>query len=173
MAGYVGRSMSVNAMEAHNEGRKPSSRITKQGKGVLIMKRILCALLIVVCLVSYAWSTATSGAEVKIFKPQDLPNAFAENPSEARNQYMGKTVQIKGIVVDKGMSRYMTPYVELSESGKEPTPARCVLPYNGLPLWNRREQLSDFEIGQTVTFTGRVHVLYENLVLLKDSMAAE
>ena len=173
MAGYIGRSMSVNAMEAHNEGRKPFSRITKQGKGVHIMKRILCAVLMVVCFASYAWSTATSRAEEKIFAPQELPNAFAENPNEARNQYMGKTVQIKGIVVDKGMSRYMTPYVELSKSGKEPTPARCVLPYSGLSLWNRREQLSDFEIGQTVTFSGRVHVLNENLVLLKDSMAVE
>ena len=30
MAGYIGRSMSVNAMEAHADGKKPVSCITKE-----------------------------------------------------------------------------------------------------------------------------------------------
>ena len=135
------------------------------------MKKILCALAIVVCLAGYAWSAATSVTGEKVFAPHDLPKAFAANPSEAKTQYMNKTVQIKGIVVDKGMSRYMTPYVELSESGKGPAPARCVLPYHGLAYWNRSAQLADFEQGQTVTMSGRVNSLNENRVLLKESKA--
>ena len=137
------------------------------------MKKILCAVAIVICLAGYAWSAATSGTDWKVFTPHDLPKAFAENPSAAKAQYMDKTVQIKGIVVDKGMSRYMTPYVELSESGKGPGPARCVFPYVGIAYWNRSAQISEFEQGQTVTISGRVNSLNENRVLLKESKAVE
>ena len=133
------------------------------------MKKILCAILLIICLASYAWSAATSETEEEIFAPQDLPKAFAKNPSEAKAQYMNKTVQIKGIVVDKGMSRYITPNLELSENGEKPAPAICVLPYVGIAYWNRSAQLDDFEIGQTVIISGRVHSLNENRVLLKES----
>ena len=137
------------------------------------MKKIFFAVVIVVSLAGYAWSAATFGSEEKVFAPHDLPNAFAKNSTEVKAQYMGKTVQIKGIVVDKGMSIYMTPYVELSEDGKEPALARCVLPYSGMAYWNRSDQLSDFEQGQTVTISGRVHNLNENRVLLKESKITE
>ena len=137
------------------------------------MKKILCAVAIVVCLAGYAWSAATFGVQEKVFTPHDLPRAFTESPSDTRAQYMGKNVQIKGIVVDKGMSRYMTPYVELSENGKGPAPARCVLPYSGMAYWNRSAQLVDFEQGQTVTMSGRVNNLNENRVLLKESKSVE
>ena len=132
------------------------------------MKKILCAMAIIFCLAGY-----TRAAEEKVYAPQDLPKAYAENPSEVRAQYLNKTVQIKGIVVDKGMSRYMTPYLALSENGEQPTPARCVLPYSYLTFWALSAQLDDFEIGQTVTISGRVHSLNENLVLLKESKAVE
>jgi len=137
------------------------------------MKKILCAMAIAICLAGYAWSAVTSETEQKAFAPHDLPKAFAENSSEAKAQYMDKTVQIKGVVVDKGMSRYMTPYVELSENGKGPAPALCVLPYVGIAYWNRSAQLSGFEQGQTVTISGRVHNLNENRVLLKESKVVE
>jgi len=91
----------------------------------------------------------------------------------AKAQYMDKTVQIKGIVVDKGMSRYMTPYVELSENGKGPAPALCVLPYVGVAYWNRSAQLSDFKQGQTVTMSGRVHNITKERVVLKECKAVD
>ena len=137
------------------------------------MKKILSAVTIVVCLAGYAWPAAISGTEEKVFTPHDLPKAFAENPSKAKEQYMNKTVRIKGIVVDKGMSKYMTPYVELSENGKNPAPAICVLPYVGIAYWNRSAQFSGFEQGQTVTMSGRVHNLTENRVVLKESEAVK
>ena len=137
------------------------------------MKKIICALAVAVCLAGCAWPAAASEAEEKIFAPHELPGAFAENPDGAKAQYMNKTVRIKGVVVDKGMSRYMTAYVELSESGKGPAPAFCVLPYVGIAYWNRSAQLSDFEQGQTVTISGRVHSLNENRVLLKESETVE
>ncbi|MCL1940827.1 MAG: hypothetical protein FWG09_02715, partial [Synergistaceae bacterium] len=64
-------------------------------------------------------------------------------------------------------------YVELSESGEAPATALCVLPYVGIAYWNRSAQLSDFEQGQTVTISGRVHNLNENRVLLKESETVE
>ena len=142
-------------------------------KGGVIMKKMLCAVAVVVCLAGYAWSSATSGAAEEVFAPRDLPRAFTENPGGARAQYMGKTVLIKGIVVDKGMSRFLTPYVELSENGKGPAFARCVLPYSGMAYRNRSARLAGFEQGQAVTMSGRVHVMNENIVLLKDSEAVE
>ena len=137
------------------------------------MKKILCTVAIVVYLAGYAWPAATSGAEDKVFTPYDLPKAFAENPNEAKVQYIDKTVQIKGIVVGKGMSRYMTPNVELSESGKGPAPAICVFPYVGIAYWNRSDQIAGFEQGQTVTISGRVISLNENRVVLKESKTVE
>jgi hypothetical protein len=137
------------------------------------MKKIFCAVLIVICLTGYAWTEATSETEGVVFAPQDLPKIFSDNPNEAKTQYMNKTVQIKGIVVDKGMSIYMTPYLAISENGKEPALARCVFPYIGIAYWNRSAQLDEFKIGQTVTISGRVHNLNENRVLLKDSKAVK
>ena len=131
------------------------------------MKKILYAMILVVCFTGYA------GAEQEIFKPQDLPNAFAANPDTAKDQYMDKTVQIKGIVVDKGMSRYMTPNIEISESGKDPAAAICVFPYSGIAYWNRQAQIEPFEPGQTVVISGRVHSLSGNRVLLKESRLVE
>jgi hypothetical protein len=119
------------------------------------------------CLTTYAV------AEQKIFAPQDLSKTFGANPDAAKAQYMGETVQIKGIVIDKGMSIYMTPYVELSESGKGPAFARCVFPYVGIAYWNRSAQISDFEPGQIVTISGRVNSLNGNRILLKDSKVVE
>ena len=138
-------------------------------KAGVALKRILYASLMAVCLLSYVWPAVISVAEEKIFKPQELPQAFAENPSEAKTRYMNKTVRIEGIVIDKGMSMYMTPYIELSESGKEPGLALCVFPYVGIAYWNRSEQISGFEQGQSVIIEGRVHNLSENRVLLKES----
>jgi hypothetical protein len=135
------------------------------------MKKILCAGAIAVCLASYAWADET--LETKIFAPQDLPKIYAENPNGAKEQYMNKTVQIKGIVVDKGMSIYMTPNIELSEDGKEPALAVCVFPYVGIVYWERSDQISEFEKGQTVIISGRVHSLNENRVLLKESKAVK
>ena len=137
------------------------------------MKKLFCVAVIVFCLAGYAWSAATSGVDEEIFTPQFLPDAFAKNPDGTKEQYMNKIVQIKGIVIGKGMSIYMTPNLELTENGDGPATAICVLPYVGIAYWNRSAQLDDFEIGQTVTMSGRVHSLNENRVLLKESKAVK
>ena len=137
------------------------------------MKKLFCIAVIIICMAGCAWSDAAPGVGEEVFTPQYLPNAFAENPSGIKEQYMNKTVQIKGVVIGKGMSIYMTPNIELSENGEGPTTAICVLPYVGIAYWNRRAQLDDFEIGQTVTISGRVHSLNENRVLLKESKAVK
>ena len=131
------------------------------------MNKILYAMILVLCLAGYA------AAEQEIFKPQDLPNAFAANAEAAKEQYLNKTVQLKGIVVGKGMSRYMTPNIEISENGKAPVTAICVFPYSGIAYWNRMAQIEPFQPGQRVVISGRVNSLSGERVLLKESQLVE
>jgi hypothetical protein len=55
--------------------------------------------------------------------------------------------------------------VVLSDKGAE---AICVLPYVGVAYWNRSAGLADFEKGQTVTMSGRVHGMSKERVVLKE-----
>ena len=80
---------------------------------------------------------------------------------------MGQTVQIKGIVLSAGISRFLTPYVELSERQGGPALARFVLPCRDVI------KLSSSSPGQSVTMSGRVHRLNENRVPLKESGTIE
>ena len=110
------------------------------------------------------------GAEQDVLTPYDLRKAVSDDLKTARDQYLNKTVQIKGTVVSTGMSRYMTPNVVLSDRGAE---VICVLPYVGVAYWNRSAQLSDFRQGQVVTMSGRVHAVSERAVVFKECKAAE
>ena len=107
----------------------------------------------------------TSAANVEVISPYDLRKASIDNLDAAKEKYMNKTVYIKGVIVSTGMSRYMTPNVVISDQGAE---AICVLPYIGIAYWNRSAQLSDFNVRQTVTMSGRVHGMTKDRVVLKE-----
>ena len=106
-----------------------------------------------------AGPSAVFGAEQEVISAQDLHKAAADNAKAAEAKYLNKTVQVKGIVVSKGMSKYLTPNVVLSsrEGGQELI--ICVLPRLDAG------KLSDFTPGQTVTMSGRVHRLGERVVM--------
>jgi len=127
-------------------------------KRVLTILSLACVLLVLIAI--------ASASNVEVISPYDLRKAAIDNLDAAKEQYMNKTVYIKGVVVSTGMSRYMTPNVVLSDQGEE---AICVLPYIGIAYWNRSAQLSDFEVGQTITMSGRVHGMTKERVVLKES----
>jgi membrane-bound inhibitor of C-type lysozyme len=108
--------------------------------------------------------------EQEVLTPYDLRKAVSDDLDAARARYLNETVQIKGTVGSTGMSRYMTPNVVLTDRGAE---IICVLPYVGIAYWNRNAQLSDFEIGQTVTMSGRVHGMSERAVVFKECEVVE
>ena len=125
------------------------------------MKRVLLAFflgftLLVVC------STISADSQ-EVISAYDLYQAYNANPEATRQQYLNKTIQIKGVVISKGMSRYMTPNVELSDREGGQVLAICVLPRLDV------NKLSNYKAGQIATFSGRVHVLNENRIIIKES----
>jgi hypothetical protein len=129
------------------------------------MKKILSTFVFVCVLLAFA--SAVSGTEA-VISPHDLLKASSGDLNAAKEKYLNKTVLLKGVVVSTGMSRYMTPNVVITDQGAE---AICVLPYVGIAYWNRSAQLDDFEKGQTVTMSGRVHNMTKERVVLKECKA--
>ena len=124
----------------------------------------------IVCLTGYAWAadgsipSTESEAQQDVFTAYDLCKVVSDDLDTARAQYLNETVQVKGTVASTYMSRYLTPNVTLSDRGAEIT---CVLPYLDVA------KLSSFKQGQLVTISGRVHVMSENRVLLKECKTVE
>ena len=108
-----------------------------------------------------------SDASQEVISAYDLRQAYNANSEVTRQQYLNKTIQIKGVVVSKGMSRYLTPNVELSDRKDGPVLAICVLPRLDM------NKLSNYAPGQNVTFSGRVHALNENRIIIKESKTME
>ena len=109
---------------------------------------------------------AIFGTEPVVFTAQEFHKAGADDSRAAEAQYLGKTVMVRGIVVSKGISRYLTPNVVLSGSKDGPELIICVLPRLDVG------KLSDFEPGQSVTFSGRVHRLSQRVILKECKVAA-
>jgi hypothetical protein len=111
------------------------------------------------------WPPSASGAEERAIAASDLLKAFTDNRSAAEEQYLGKNIQVKGTVVSTGISRYMTPNVELAERAGGAVQAVCVLPRLDA------EKLSDFKTGQNVTMSGRVYKYYSGRMVIKECKA--
>ena len=121
------------------------------------MRRVL-AVFVLGCTLLMGPSTIFA-SEPAVISAQDLHKAASDDPKAAEAQYLGKTVLVKGIVVSKGISRYLTPNVVLSSHDGGPELVICVLPRLDAG------KLSDFEPGQSVTFSGRVHRLSTRVIL--------
>ena len=110
-------------------------------------------------------SPGAFGAEPPTVTAHDLLKAFTDDRSAAETQYLGNTVRIKGIVLATGISRYMTPNVELSDRAGGVVQAICVLPRQDA------EKLSGFTPGQDVTMAGRVYKYYSGRMVIKECKA--
>ena len=131
------------------------------------MKKILVALIFGYTILSMSFSVLAATEEMITITALELHQAFINNPAETEEQYLNKTVQLTGIVTGKGMSRYMTPNVELADHKDGAVLAICVLPRLDVG------KLSYFKPGQTATFSGRVHRLTEPRIILKECNAVE
>ena len=76
---------------------------------------------------------------------------FEGDREKADAEYIGKTMNFIGVVVETGMSIYLTPNVKLSDSPDGPIYLICVLPRVDAG------KLSEYTKGDEVTMTGRVY----------------
>ena len=127
--------------------------------------KITLTVVIFGCLLLAAVS-ATLGAEQVVIGAYDLHKAASEDRKSAEALYLGQTIQVKGIVVAKGMSIYFTPTVTLSNSEGGEEYIICVLPRLDVG------KLSDFRIGQSVIMSGRVNTLGQR-VIVKESKVVQ
>jgi len=116
----------------------------------LFSKTLFAALLVCLTCLSAIAAEAPEKAEAS-FTARELWRAFQDNMETAEQELIGKTVQIHGIVVDTGMSIYLTPNVKLSDTANGTIYVNCVLPRSDTVL------LSDFSKGERVTMSGRVY----------------
>ena len=123
------------------------------------MRRFLA--MFVFCCTMFMWPLMELSAEQPVITAQNLQRAIADDPKAAETLYLNKTILINGIVVSKGISRYLTPTVTLSGSAEGPEMVICVLPRFDAG------KLSDFQLGQSVTFSGRVQAM-SRLVIMKE-----
>ena len=99
--------------------------------------------------------------------PSELRQAFINDQTGAEEKYIGKIVNIKGVVVDSGISIYMTPYLSLADQEKGPAEVICVLPRADA------EKLPDYKIGQTADMRARVYRQSEKGIVVKECVPAD
>ena len=124
------------------------------------MKRLL-ATLALACIILPGAPSAFS-AEQKIVAAHDLLKAFTDNRNAAEEQYLGKIILINGVVLATGISKYMTPNVELSDRKDGVTQVICVLPRLDA------DKLSGFAPGQNVTMSGKVYKHSSGRMIVKE-----
>ena len=121
------------------------------------MRRILSVFILACTLLM--WPSIIFAAEPKVITAQDLFKAVTNDLEAARSLYLYETIHVSGIVVSKGISRYLTPNVVLSDRAGGSEMIICVLPRLDAA------KLSDFQPGQSVTFTGRVQAMSQRVVM--------
>ena len=99
----------------------------------------------------------------------DIWRAFQDDLEAARERYVDEMMTLVGVVVDTGMSRFMTPTVSLSEQAGGEVRAICVLPRADFA------RMYDYKPGQEAAFVGRIYSASGNdrPVIVKECRAAE
>ena len=109
-------------------------------------------LLCLACSQAFAAEPTEKAPEVTVkFEAHQLWQLFRNDQSKAEQELIGKTIQITGMVVETGMSIYLTPNVRLSNTSDNMVYVTCVLPRGDTAL------LSNFTKGEQVTMSGRVY----------------
>jgi len=105
----------------------------------------------------------TAETSLPMFEAQHLWKTYPEDQN-----LVGKTVQVSGVVVETGMSIYMTPTVRLSDKAGGDSYVICVLPRKDTGL------LSSFTVGEQVTMRGRVYSRSSSgIIVVKESQRVE
>ena len=95
--------------------------------------------------------TALGQEPPKAFPVREFWQAFEKDRQNAEKDLVGQYFNFTGVVVDKGMSIYMTPNIMLSDVPGGSIYLICVLPRTDTGT------LSEYKNGDRVTMTGRVH----------------
>ena len=95
--------------------------------------------------------TAFSQEPSLSFSAKDFWQKFEDDREKVKEEYIGKTVNVTGVVVETGMSIYLTPNVKLSDTPGGPAYLICVLPRADTG------KLAEYNNGDHVTMTGRVY----------------
>ena len=95
--------------------------------------------------------TAISQKPSVTFPAKDFWQKFEDDRQKAKEEYIGKTMNFTGVVIETGMSIYLTPNVKLSDSPDGPVYLICVLPRADTG------KLSEYTKGDRITMTGRVY----------------
>ena len=130
------------------------------------MKKTFQTYLLITLLLSLPASLppAFAAEPTGLFEARQLWQLFKENQDKAGQDLIGKTIDIQGVVVETGMSVYLTPNVRLSNSAGGQIFVTCVLPRSDTGL------LSTFNAGEKVTMRGRVYRFSSNeYVVIKES----
>jgi hypothetical protein len=114
------------------------------------MRKIFMPALVVVLFLAFA-ETAVSQDSPQTFSAKEFWQKFEDDRPGAEAEFIGKTMSYTGVVVETGMSIYMTPNVRLSDSPNGPVYLVCVLPRADVG------KLSSYKKGDRVTMTGRVY----------------
>ena len=136
-------------------------------KGAPMVKRFLLVGWVMFFLVSSAGTSVMFGEEQEAITARDLLRAFTDDHSAAEKKYLNKTMLIEGVVVATGISKYMTPNVELSDRAGGTVQAVCVMPRLDA------DKLSGFTPGQSVTMSGKVYKLYSGRMVIKECKTTE
>ncbi|CAK7006739.1 MAG: hypothetical protein DELT_00269 [Desulfovibrio sp.] len=115
-----------------------------------ILMTVLVAALPLALTVAFA-GAAFSHDVPPIFAAKEFWQKFEDDRPKAEAEFIGKTMSYTGVVVETGMSIYMTPNVRLSDSPDGPVYLICVLPRADVG------KLSEYKKGDQVTMTGRVY----------------
>ncbi len=106
--------------------------------------------LAVLLLLTFA-GTVMAQDDARTFAAKEFWQEFENDREKAETAFIGKTMTFTGVVVETGMSIYLTPNVKLSDSPDGPVYLICVLPRADAG------KLSTFKKGERVTMTGRVY----------------
>jgi hypothetical protein len=125
--------------------------------------KIWCKAKCLICLLALA-ITMIAGVAVaeEPIEAKALWQAFQDNQQAAASKYFTNQVTVTGIVVEAGMSIYATPAVRLSDTRDGEVLVICVLPR--VDALN----LSNFKVGDRVTFVGTVRHNNRGTVVIKE-----
>lgn len=116
------------------------------------MRSLKAFILAVPVVLSLAFAGAAfSRDSSQTFPVKEFWQKFEDDRPKAEAEFIGKTLNYTGVVVETGMSVYMTPNVRLSDGPDGRVYLICVLPRADVG------ELSDYKKGDRITMTGRVY----------------
>ena len=114
------------------------------------LSKVFISTMLFVLLLSFV-GTAFGQDAPETVSAKEFWQKFEVDREKADAEYIGKTMNFIGVVVETGMSIYLTPNVKLSDSPDGPIYLICVLPRVDTG------KLSEYTKGDKVTMTGRVY----------------